>query len=225
MEGKIMEWVKLPTGWIREGGLRVITWKAHRSGGIAALQILIALAHAGKRRDIPISSEADMEAVPISYTSLSDTINVSRTLISKGKLILRQLDLISVEGAKPEKYTLNYLYDDKWGKLPMNSLINKSYKIRAFDNFKQRKKIELNALKIYLLIIAFRNDKTNYASISYPRIEELSGVDRNDIRNATSLLCSENMINISRSPAETTYEIHNKYYLQGISNRHHLGTR
>ena len=223
-----MEWVRLPTGWIREGGLKSISWSNQGSGGIAALQLLIAIAHETVHKNTGSSTfDYAPASVQMSYDTLSTRAYISRALISKGKQLLREKNIISVAGVKPEKYSLAVLeHDAKWGKLPVKHLVDKQLNISPFKYFTHRKKVELNALKVFLLIVAFRDNKVNYAVMSYLAIEKLSGVDRNDIRAAISWLCSVSMIYIRCEVSEVLESNNtiNMYYLQGISKRQHAGT-
>ena len=66
--------------------------------------------------------------------------------------------------------------------------------IAAFEDFTLRNQAELDALKIFMLLIAFRNGKTGFARIGYEKIEEYTGTPGRRIKRAKSLLIAHDLI-------------------------------
>jgi len=53
---------------------------------------------------------------------------------------------------------------------------------------------ELNALKLYMLLIAYRYAKVNFTAIGYEKICDISGIRRNDIPLARALLINFDLV-------------------------------
>lgn len=70
----------------------------------------------------------------------------------------------------------------------------------AFKEFKLRKQVELNALKIYFLIAALRDNQENVARVSYKKISEYTGVSEGSIRSALTFLVHCQLIHIDNDP-------------------------
>src|SRR5262249_60548324 len=88
-----------------------------------------------------------------------------------------------------------------WCKFPAKGLYKEKREV-AFDSFRLRHRTELDALKIYFLIAALRDNTSNEAYVSYEKIEENTGGSRHHIPRALSLLSSNGLIN-TRNVAST----------------------
>jgi hypothetical protein len=112
-----------------------------------------------------------------------------------------------------------------WAKLPFRSMYEQG-RIAAFDQFKLRKVIELDAVKLFLLYAQRRDQGTNLANISYDKIEEYTGVARVRIRHAISFLVSHLLIHVEQIPRRhADVGISHAYRLVGIDSHIHMGTR
>lgn len=97
--------------------------------------------------------------------------------------------------------------------------------VQAFTSFKLRSKVELHALKIYLVIVAFRNNSTNYTQLSYEKISEYAFVQKNDIKSALSLLVTNKLIQIDSISTELNeFSTSNIYRLCHLEVYKHRGT-
>jgi hypothetical protein len=56
----------------------------------------------------------------------------------------------------------------------------------------------INALKLYLLLIAHRDGATGCAMIGYNKIEESSGIWREKIRPAISMLIAHHLVRVEQ---------------------------
>ena len=65
-----------------------------------------------------------------------------------------------------------------------------SFKLRSMD--------ELHALMLYIIIITYRNNVTNFTEISYTKIADIAKMNRNHIRSAISKLVAINLIHVDR---------------------------
>lgn len=224
------EWVKLPTEVLRDvsqSPLRGMTWVGQsKSDYISALMVYIVLVHHANEHD-SIRSGAK-GTVCITYEKLCDLIGVSRSKVSKGIKILESLSLIEkmLNGRKNMYSITNFLCTSGWAKLPAKGLYDKgmSY-IKAFASFKLRSKVELHALKIYLVIVAFRDNSTNHTQLSYDKISEYSFVQKNDIKSALSLLVANKLIQVDSIPTELNeFSTSNLYRLCYLEVHKHRGT-
>ena len=209
------DWVRLPTRWIEDGGLRRLRWKEQGSTGTAALMLLLPLAH---RVDQSTGSGS------ATYDELSEATELSRTKISEGLALLQGLGLIQRDPERRSGFTLLGFGPNGWGKLPAKRLyVGKG--LFAFREFHLRKYVELNALKLYLLVVARRDTKTNLAHLTYDQIAERSGIDPSHIRSAISLLAAAGLMHIERVPSlSNEFGVANAYRLTYLDSFTHMGT-
>lgn len=213
----MMNWVRLPTGWIEAGGLRSLTWKAGEgANGIAALMVLMALAHA---------ADPDTGKIKVTYTTLGTATQLSRAKVSEGLKVLDSKGLI-VKGAQGQStYELAAYGQAPWGKLPAKPLYQRDGAIRAFKHFKLRSATELHALKLLLLVVARRDDKSNRANISYAKIEEYAGIHSHQVRGAVSHLTGLGLLHVEQAPSTVSeIGVSNSYMLPHVDPRNHRGT-
>lgn len=210
------QWVRLPSAWIEENGLAAFQWKDGGSDNTAALMALMAIAH-----------RADQETglARVTYDELCTAIDISRAKLSKGLNLLEGRDIIERWQDGRSSFQLNGYDPTKgWCKLPAKSLYSGSV-IEAFRHLRLRNKVELNAIRLYLLFAARRGRDTNLANISHDRITDYTGIRRHDIKAATSLLASLSLAYIERTPSETNqYGVANAYRLAGVDTTKHMGT-
>ena len=191
-------WVKIPTQWIRDKDnplLKEFRWHGdEKADYIAALMLYMTIAHHANRKTT--SELATLGCAKLSYSALSGLTELSRAKIAAGLRILVDLELIEKNNhQKTNIYRIvNYETRGGWAKLPAVSLYSDPDTIRPFRHFKLRLKNELYALKLYLLLVAFRNNPKKYAILSYDRIAHYTGISRNDIRSAISLLVNLDMV-------------------------------
>ncbi len=194
------EWAKMPSFWIRDKDnfpFPGMKWSgSKKSDQIAALMVYIILVH---------HAEQATGLCSLTYTKLSDISGLSRAKISGGINILKQLGVIDLIGqGRNNIYKIeNFEMHSGWAKLPAQGLYNSNYeKIPAFHKFHLRSKNELNAIKIYLLIVALRNNALNYTKIGYERISEYTGIHRNEIRSALSLLINLRLLQVDTEDSD-----------------------
>lgn len=214
----LKEWVRMPTSWLRNKNtplLRSFSWSKGDCGNhTAALMLYIALNQQTPNKEIKAA---------LTYEQLCLITSLSRAKVSAGIQFLEKIGLIQIEkkGRSNIYNIINRDAKDGWGKLPTNNLYDDDGQIEPFKIFKLRTKTELNALKIYLLIIAFRNNVANFTAISYEKIFEYTGVSERDIRSALSLLITLKMINVDKKLIDGNTEIRmNVYWLCGLSHYH-----
>jgi hypothetical protein len=225
------QWIKIPTKWVIDTDkaiLKKMKWvginKAHNT---AALMVYIAIAHS--INDIPARGRENIGEAILSYTELVDITSLSRALVVGAINVLINENLITKStSGKVNRYAIvGYEEMYGWGKLPAKKLYGSGLeKITAFKNFHLRKKVELDAMKIYFLALALRNNQTNYAQMTYEKITEYTGIHRNDISSATSFLVASELIRINQIESKNNEnQFINIYRLVGLDSYNHVGTK
>lgn len=214
----LREWVRVPTDWIDEGGLKRLLWiQGEGSDNVAALMSLTVIAH---------HADENTGLARITYEEMCGFTGLSRAKMSGGLGVLERHNVITRNVAGRSTYLLTrYKREGGWGKLPAKGLYSCGI-IAAFEEFTLRRSAELNALKLYYLFVQRRDNKTNMANISYEKIHEYIGVDRNKIKQGLSLLAALGLVHIEHVPSEQSkYGISNAYRLAHLSPFTHMGTR
>lgn len=214
-------WRRMPTLWINEGELKKLSWVRHGADATVALMVIIVLAH---RRQIEEDGTM-FETVMATYADLCRTLNVSRTKISGGLKLLEEMGWIK---RHPERSTFSFTSPDvPWGKIPVRTLYDAHGAIPAFDSWKLRSPLELDALKVYLVLCAFRDVRRNDTRISYTKIQDYTGIQPGKIKGATNLLVISNMIYVElEEPTwDNKFQRINEYRIRGTDAYRHKGTQ
>ncbi|RRQ21907.1 winged helix-turn-helix domain-containing protein [Thiohalobacter thiocyanaticus] len=224
----MMEWTKTPTAWItKDLSLTYLRWHGQdKVANIAGLMLYTAIAQNTNRE--PTMEFHEPGWAKLSYTQLSELANISRATVSRGLSLLTELEIIKRDsiGNRHVYGVTNYSTHSGWGKLPAKGMYNQGLnRILAFQHFHLRSKVELNALKIFYLIVALRNDQDNLARASYEKIHEYTGVATNDVKAALSLLVTQSLIRVEhiQSNINPLASAH-AYRLNHLYNRKHMGT-
>lgn len=211
-------YVRVPTDWIRDQSnplLHVFSWKGEsKAGNIAALMLYIAM-----NQNVPEKKGAH---VKLTYTKLSDITSLSRAKVAEGLKLLEGIGLVEKEkqGRSNSYHIVNRDNRQGWGQLPAKSLYDDE-QIKPFLHFKLRTRAELNALKLYLLIIAFRSNQKNCTIISYEKIYQYTGISERHIFAGLSLLITLDMIRVDKKLIDKDTEKRmNVYWLVGLNHRH-----
>ena len=210
------QWVRLPTKWIRLGGLQRFRWEDNRgSDNLAALMILLAIAH-------HVDDESGV--AKLTYTELAICTNLSRAKLSAGLTVLEEKNIIDRGPFGRSTYRLIDFGCAPWGKLPARGLYQHG-RIAALSDFHLRKPVELNALRLFFLVVERRNNVTNIANIGYEKIQEHSGIQRHHIKSAISFLAANGLLHVEHVPSDISeYGISNAYRLPHIDPYAHMGT-
>lgn len=213
----LQHWTRLPNFWIEDGGLKAFRWvKGEGSDNLAALMALTVICnHADQTTGV----------ARLTYNQLCTAANLSRAKLSAGLSILEARHILSQETKGRSAYALTH-FDDKspWAMFPAKGLYLNGG-IAAFSEFKLRLPVELDALKLYFLFASRRDRMTNVANISYEKIEEFSGVGKNHIRRALSVLAANHLVHIEHRPSNLSeLGTANAYRLAHLNTRQHFGT-
>jgi hypothetical protein len=213
-------WVRLPSTWINERGLISFKWAPGGAGAdqVAALMVLTVIAH---------NADQASGRARITYDDFCAHTDLSRAKVSKGLTVLEHHGVIKRGGDAGQSIfqLAHYKADGGWAKFPAKSMYS-GERIRAFADFRLRKVVELDALKLLFLMVARRDNKTNLANISYPKIEEYTGILNVRIKAAISYLASQSLLHVEHIPRMSSeYGVSNAYRVVGIEPFNHFGTR
>ena len=210
---KRIEFVRLPTLWVREGRLNSFTWdKGKGAANIAALQVLVVLAH---------NSNAVTGVSRATYEELKRVTGRSGTLISDG--LERLIEERLITRVRRSEYTLDD-GDGRWGKLPWKSMYNANGEIPAFVASGLRVVAELDAMKFFMQVVSGRDNGLNAALMSYETITKYTGIPRGRINKTHSWLVGNDLIAIDQYNPLTNHRPPNAYRLRGIDARTHRAT-
>jgi DNA-binding transcriptional ArsR family regulator len=213
----LQPFVKLPNQWIETKGLREFRWaRGEGANNSAALMGLMVISH---------HVDDEKGIARLTYDELCDMTTLSRAKLSSGLNILAERKIIEREPDGRSSYKV-VGYDPKSGYalFPAKGLYHNGT-ITAFSEFRLRLPAELEALKLYFLFASRRSRDTNMAHIAYEKIEEYSGVARNNIRRGLSILGANGLVHIEYLPSSINSEgIANAYRLAHLNTRRHMGT-
>lgn len=212
------DWVKLPTAWINEGGLKAFGWKrGEGANNISALMCLMVIAH---------HADPDTGEAMVTYYTLERATGLSRAKISGGLDVLQERGIIERRVEKRRStYKLKGMSNQGWGAMPARKLYSGGGDLTFLRDFSLRKAAELDALKFFFLVVARRGRDTNAANISYDKIIEYSGIPRERVRSAISLLITHGMLQVDHIPSRVTkLGVSSAYRIPFILPYRHMGT-
>jgi len=195
---RLQSWVKLPTKWIQDTGLKQFVWKqGEGSDNVAALLLLFPLAH---------YTMPDSGVAKLTYDDFHAATALSRTKISSGLTLLENAGIVIRDPEHQSRYRLaGYGEEDvPWGKLPAKNLYSRNGELTFRQSMFMRSRAELDALKIYLAFVARRDNEQNAVYLTYDKIAEYTGVHRNRIKAATSFLAGNGLISMENIKSQVT---------------------
>lgn len=210
-------WVKLPSAWIEDGGLTGFAWRGRGSENLAALMVLIVLAH---------HMDPETGIARLTYNQLCAMASLSREKIAQGLALLRVHGLIEREVAGRSTFKLVHALSatSPWAKLPARGLYHLG-RVGFFGDFHLRSRAELDAVKLYLLFVARRSRESNMAHITFDQIEARTGIQRSSIRSGLSLLTVNGLIHVDRFESRRHVDgVSQAYRLTHIDSYNHPGT-
>ena len=212
------DWVFLPTEWVIEERLTAFKWRRSGKGAdmTAALMTLVAIAH-------HVTDRTGLAR--LTYDALCHATGLSRAKVAKGLAVLEAQNLIEREPEGRSTIQLvNYHREYGWAKLPAKSMY-RAGEISAFRDFTLRNPVELEALKLFFLLVAMRDGTTNFAKIGYPKISQYTGIDKNRIKGAITFLGGLSLIHVEWLPSsKSSLGVASAYRIVGIDTRSHMGT-
>lgn len=213
-----MAWAKFPTRWIHNSGLKGFSWKRYKGDATAALLVLIALCI---QRNLNGRSDATFPANDASafatYDQLQSLTGISRAKLAAGLRLLIAYQVIKKEPAQSMYSLPGVSLAGDWAKLPQAHLMT-SGSIDAFQHFTLRGQTELDALKLYMLLIAMRSSHSGFAHIGHDKLVEYTGVQANKVKRAKSFLIANDLIHVENDPNATNNKLRPpmRYSIRGL---------
>jgi hypothetical protein len=146
---------------------------------------------------------------------------LSRAMVRAGTLRLCEANLITVghegQGRKNRYFVVDYS-EGAWGKIPYRQVAGgrAGKELQLLHELSCKSWTDLDALKLYLLLIAHRDKTTGCAMIGYSKIEESSGIWREKIRQAISLLIAHHLVRVEQEKTPGQYNTPNSYRILGF---------
>jgi len=195
---------KLPTGWTRSTGSDLSDFKGGDQTGtsIAALKCLLA---------ISLQMNFHSRSAAVSYNDFETLTGLSRPMISKGIRMLESMGILEIENGHAHRYTVNEVDDANWAKLPFDLLT------RSLKDVGNRGAVRLAALKIYILLVARRNNVYEWTALTYDQIISHTGIRRADIRAALSELYSVSLLHADVVHPENGKQPFKAYFIRGLT--------
>lgn len=214
----MLPWVKLPSGWIEGSGLRRFTAKSDMADEIAALMLLLVIAHR--------SSVADGTS-RITYDALKMATGISRAKIANGLDLLGERQIVHREPEGRSTFQLANFPSSGggWCQLPAKRLYGVTGVVAALRDFRLRRVAEMDALKAYFLIAARRDASENRAHLTYEQINNYAGIPEGRIKSAISLLAVNSLVVVDQFPSKNDpMRTAFAYRLVGLEPRKHQAT-
>lgn len=217
-----LRWSRLPISWILDKKLRLFGAASMTGESIAALKIYVAIVLRAENNGLA-NVGPNQGSSSVSYDELMSLTGISRPMIARGVRLLVVNQLIEIKpqgrGGKSRYFLAAYASSYRWGKIPNRVWYGQpdETRIEVLHQLSNRRVSDLNALKLYLAFGAFINANSRYAMIGYEKIAEYTGVSRNMIRKAISVLIEYNLVNVDREKSSFNKRNHpNKYEIIGL---------
>lgn len=195
---------KLPTGWTRSTGRDLSDFKggSHTGTSISALKCLLA---------VSLQMDFHSRSAAVSYNDFEILTGLSRPMIAKGIRALENMGILEIGSGYAHRYTVNEVGDTYWAKLPFDLLT------RSLKDIGNRGAVRLAALKIYVLLVARRNNAYDWTALTYDQIGDHAGVRRADIRAALSELYSVSLLHADMVHPEDGKPPFKAYFIRGLT--------
>lgn len=185
----MMKWAKIPSVWIQKGGLKEFT--AHRDivDKISAIKLFIIFC-------IKMEHGKDGRfTCSLTYEQLTEIASLSRSSVRKGLIFLDSKNIIYSEGVRNKVYIINNVGLSGWCKIPIKALMKNADEIEPFKILFNRYGHELNALKLYLYLLAIRDNDSAFSEVSIGKITTRTGISAKEVRVAFSFMQTMGLLN------------------------------
>lgn len=206
-------------------GLSYLRWRQHKGSGTAAIMLLFALA-IKSNLDQKENGRRTNNQVVATYEDLADLTNLSRGPISKGLQILRELGAITtIKDGNGCIYALQGIDSPgHYCKLPQGHLLDGRMFLRRLGGLHEaiKRRSSLDAMKLYMFLLAQRDTTSNVARASYATIREYTGMRTEEISVAVQLLLGAQLCRLAGDeevPLKGGQHRHNRYVMTGLSGR------
>lgn len=192
-----------PSWWVRdEEGLTRFSAGKNAGQNIAALKCVLA-----------ISTAVDFHTrkAKLSLSDLEKLTGLSRPMVIRGLATLQDFGIVNVcKDGRVHEYELTIKKDDaNWGKVPYDRVL------KQLPTLPNRGAIPLTAMKLYMLLIAYRPNTSETVFIGYDLIEQYLACQRSQIRPALDILYTHKLISVALEGEERRRR-HNAYQILGF---------
>jgi DNA-binding transcriptional ArsR family regulator len=197
-----------------------LRWAGHRVSAIAALMILICLAVRLNlsRRENELE-EGPGNRVRMTYTDIEQLTGYARPTISKAISLLEALGAVRVkkEGRANVYELVGVDQRGGWCQLPQGHLADgaKTGELKRLTKI-HNNRLTLEALKLYVLLLTFRDQKQNTTSIGYEAIMKYTGMRREDVPKAAAMLVALDLIGASEGADARPEDRSKRYTVKGL---------
>ncbi len=217
-----MLWSKFPSAWLRakdKHPLEELKWSEHRTQGTASLVLLIALSIRLNlsHKSVPVAERKPKVAV--TYKEFEDLTGFARATISKALMLLEGMGAITTErvGRRVLYGLPQTAVPGEFCQLPQQYLLDgKEAELRRLKNLPTNRRACLNAMKLYVLFLAHRNVRWNTTAIGYEAIMKQTGMRREDIPEAFSLLVAHELARATDADDDREQDKSKRYRILGL---------
>lgn len=233
-----LAWAKMPSAWARipvdgtetggeeaseNPGLRGISWRNQKSTGTAGLIVLLALSILLNQSQRG-GQNANVNQVLASYTELEEMTGLSRLLISRSLRLLEELQAINTVriGNACAYELIGVERNGGWCSAPQEHLLAGTAYLRKLNGIREtlRRPSSLYAMKLYILLLVFRDRRSNVTRISYEKISAYTGMRREDISVAWQIIAALQLgylADDNEIPLKSGERSHNRYRVRGLT--------
>jgi hypothetical protein len=220
-----MSFAKFPSAWLGKADncpLKDLEWRKYRTQATAALILLMALsirlnqAQRGRQR-----GEKRLTKVSVTYDDLRAMTGFARATISKGLMLLQGMGAIAIDNeSRASVYELNGVETPGcFCQLPQSYLLwNSNDELRRLRQLPTKFRVGLNAMKLYVLMLKYRNQAYNTTAIGYEAIMKHTGMRREDIPEAMGMLSALELARASDDSDPREHDKSKRYRIIGLTN-------
>lgn len=203
-------WSALRSWWIRDQGFSCFKGGENTGKSIAALKVLLAISLLASFKSGRTKSR---------LLDLEQLTGLSRPMVLAGVKCLERNNILNVNrgGSTNEYILISQPYDKNWGKIPYDRLD------KELSLILNRGVATLAALKIYMLLVSLRPNKSLNISISHEHIRERTNIQTKHVKPALDILINHSLISIDLKDGGKDGEYqgrHNVYTIKGIALHH-----
>jgi len=194
MTPRPLTWARLPSGWIRyRGGLKAFPGGT-RAQGVTALKVYLAIVAVAAEQEIQHGGQPG--EARLTYDKLAKRAAVSRGLLPEALTLLsHRIERVPGSGREANLYRVLEYDETGFAQLPVGWIWHTEGNV--LKQFSAHRRGDLNALKLYLLLLAHRKQATNTTRLTYEKMTEYTGLHPPQIAEALAVLASASLLRVS----------------------------